>query len=161
MRSGKTMAGNAALASTIAVSLVSNAGLYALVQSAMKFIERRRERKEDAAQRVTDLKEQREQRDRETRDQEEARVRAEEAETSRLWFSESRRNYETIKREASEAKRECAKCIDELRSTRDVMYRLLEDLEDQIIPMLMFDDAAPKEVRVAMRAAVRRAREAL
>jgi hypothetical protein len=161
MRSGKTMAGNAALASTIAVSLVSNAGLYALVQSAMKFIERRRERKEDAAQRVTDLKDQREQREKDSREQEEARVRAQEAETNRLWFSESRKNYETIKREASEAKRECAKCIDELRSTREVMYRLLEDLEDQIIPMLMFDNAEPKDVRVAMRAAVRRAREAL
>jgi predicted Holliday junction resolvase-like endonuclease len=137
------MAGNATLAGTIGIALASNAGMYALIQSVMRFVERRRERREEAGK------------------QEEARVRAQEAETNRLWFSESRENYATVKREAAQAKNDCAKCIDELRSTREVIYRLLEDLEDQIIPMLMFDNAEPKDVRVAMRAAVRRARDAL
>jgi acetyl-CoA carboxylase carboxyltransferase component len=83
------------------------------------------------------------------------------AEDSQTWYRESRHHYEVAKEEAAEAKQECADCIKELRATRQVIYRLLEDLEDQILPMLMMPELNSADIRVAMRVTIKTAREAL
>jgi uncharacterized protein HemX len=87
--------------------------------------------------------------------------RNKQAEDSQTWYRESRHHYEIAKEEAAEAKKECAVCRKELHDTRQVIYKLLEDLEDQILPMLMIPDLDSTGVRVAMRATIKTAREAL
>lgn len=87
--------------------------------------------------------------------------REKQAEDSQTWYRESRHHYEVAKDEASEAKKECADCMMELRATRKVIYRLLEDLEDQVLPMLMVPESDPKDIRMAMREVVKTARETL
>jgi hypothetical protein len=87
--------------------------------------------------------------------------RNQQAEDSQTWYRESRHHYEVAKGEAAEAKQECSDCMKELRITRQVIYRLLEDLEDQIIPMLMLPEGNPVDTRVAMRATIKTARESL
>lgn len=87
--------------------------------------------------------------------------REKQAEDSQTWYRESRNHYEVAKEEAAEAKRECADCMKELRATRQVIYRLLEDLEDQVLPMLMLPDFDNTDIRIAMRATIKTAREAL
>jgi hypothetical protein len=83
------------------------------------------------------------------------------AEVSQTWYSESRHHYEVAKEEAAEAKKECASCMKELRATRQVIYRLLEDLEEQILPMMMLPEGDVTAIRVAMRATIKTARETL
>lgn len=87
--------------------------------------------------------------------------RNKQAEDSQTWYRESRNHYEIAKDEASAAKRECSDCMKELRNTRQVIYRLLEEFEDQVIPMLMLPDVDPTDIRVTMRATIKAAREAL
>lgn len=87
--------------------------------------------------------------------------RDKQAEDSQTWYRQSRHHYEVAKDEAAEAKKECSECMKELRATRNVIYRLLEDLEEQILPMLMLLDGSPTEIRMAMRATIKTAREAL
>jgi hypothetical protein len=87
--------------------------------------------------------------------------RDKQAEDSRNWYQESREHYKTAKEQAEEARRECSTCKEELRVTRNVIYLLLEELEDQILRMLMAPDADLTEVHKAIRVAVHKARDAL
>lgn len=89
------------------------------------------------------------------------RRRTAQAETSEVWYRESRNHYDLAKREASEARSECNECRRELEKTRSVMYMLLEDFEDQIIPMFTIPDTDPVQVRAATRAIIKRARDTL
>lgn len=108
--------------------------------------------------------------DREREDREKARdkeiteaekARDKEADQARDWYQESRSHYKTAKDEAAEARKECADCKKQLRHDRGVIYTLLEDLEDQIIPMLGLAGTDPVQIRQAMRAVIHKAREAL
>jgi len=139
---------NSQFAATLVVAVISSIGGWVALFLNGRQTRRQRDRE--------DLE-----REREERAKEAERRRAQQAEDSQTWYRESRENYDIAKREASEAKQECATCMQELRATRQAIYRLLEDLEEQIIPMLMFADADLREVRVAMRSAVQRARESL
>jgi hypothetical protein len=85
--------------------------------------------------------------------------RSRKVQDSETWYRESRHNYEIAKKEAEQARQECSECTQELRKTRNAVYTLLEDLEDQVWPMLML--SGDPEVRSAMRATIRKAREAL
>lgn len=87
--------------------------------------------------------------------------RDKQAEDSQTWYQQSRHHYAVAKDEAAEAKKECADCREALRATRNAVYMLLEDLEDQIIPMLGLPGADLVATRKAMREAVHKAREAL
>jgi acetyl-CoA carboxylase carboxyltransferase component len=89
------------------------------------------------------------------------KVRDKQAEDSQTWYRQSKHHYETAVSETVQAKQECADCRKELRDTRNVIYALLEDLEDQIIPMLGLPGADLVATRRAMREAVHKAREAL
>lgn len=91
--------------------------------------------------------------DQQREDRDKARDR--EAEQARDWYQESREHYRTAKDEAAEARKECADCKEQLRHDRGVIYTLLEDLEDRVIPML------PDNARKAVRAVIHKAREAL
>lgn len=70
-----------------------------------------------------------------------------------IWYRESHSNYEVAKKEAQEAKTECAKCREELVRVRNAFYTLLEDL-DEIT-------SADPNVRSSVRIAIRAARKAL
>jgi hypothetical protein len=94
-------------------------------------------------------------------DQDAKAKRDKQIEDSQTWYRESKYNYKVAKDEATAAKKECAVCMKELQVTRQVIYRMLEDLEDQIIPMLMLPDTSPAEIRVAMRATIKTARDGL
>jgi hypothetical protein len=97
-----------------------------------------------------------------SRRQNEREVRRDkQAADSQTWYRQSKHHYEVAKEEAAQAKLECAECRKALRETRNAVYMLLEDLEDQIIPMLGLPGGDPLETRKAMRAAVHKAREAL
>lgn len=88
--------------------------------------------------------------------------RARQAEDSQTWYRESRNHYDVAKREAAEAREESKECRKDLEHTRRVVYLLLEELEDQIIPLLSTPEAIdPIEVRAATRAAIKSARESL
>jgi hypothetical protein len=88
--------------------------------------------------------------------------RARQAEDSQTWYRESRNHYDVAKKEAADARAESKECRKELEHTRRVVYLLLEELEDQIIPLLSAPEAIdPVEVRSATRAAIKTARESL
>jgi hypothetical protein len=84
-----------------------------------------------------------------------------EHEDSRTWYRESRHHYDIANEEASKARAECNECRHELEKTRSVVYMLLEDFEDQILPMFTLPDTDPVEVRKASRAIIKRARDTL
>lgn len=78
-----------------------------------------------------------------------------------IWLRESKNAYRRVERECEKCSNELVATRDELAATRKAVYRLLEDLEDDVIPMLMLPDVEPREIRVAARAAVQRCRGAL
>lgn len=98
---------------------------------------------------------------REREDREVEAKRDQQAADSQTWYRESKHNYQIAKREAAEAKRECADCRKELNTTRQVIYRMLEDIDEQIITMLQFPDSDLNTIRLALRQVVNTAREAL
>lgn len=99
--------------------------------------------------------------ERDRKEKEAEQRRDKQAETSQTWYRESRNHYEIAKEEAAEAKKECSDCMKELRATRQVIYRLLEEFEDKVIPMLDLPEVTAPEIRVTMRATIKSAREAL
>lgn len=58
-----------------------------------------------------------------------------------------------------QVKAQCDECVQELHNIRDAFHRMLDDLEDQIVPMLMIPGTDPQLIRDAMRAISRRSRE--
>jgi hypothetical protein len=70
------------------------------------------------------------------------------------WFRESKEAYNRVKDE-------CSACEKQLDRMRNGFYGLLEDLEDQIIPMLLLPDPDQDQIRIAVRACARRARTAV
>lgn len=100
-------------------------------------------RKAIAAQRYEDARNERLQHERET------------------WMDESKDLYASVKAKCLDCEEELKKTREELAATRRAVYRLLEDLEDDVIPMLMVPDVEPRDIRVAARAAVQRCRGAL
>lgn len=128
---------------TIVASLITGPGGWGILQFILS-----RKQKEHEARRSKEAQ------DADTR-------RNKQAADSQTWYRESRHHYEVAKDEAAEAKRECSDCMKELRITRQVIYRLLEEFEDQIIPMLMVPNVDPTDIRITMRATIKSAREAL
>jgi hypothetical protein len=103
----------------------------------------------------------RRQHERERIQNEREKVRDKQAEDSQNWYQQSRNHYEIAVQETLQAKKECADCVAALRNTRNAVYVLLEELEDQIIPMLGLPGEDVVATRKAMRLAVHKAREAL
>lgn len=68
------------------------------------------------------------------------------------WFKESEDLYERVKSK-------CDECTVRLDRVEAALEGILEDLDDQILPMLMLPDVNPMDTRNAMRAAMRKARE--
>lgn len=113
-------------------------------------------------------KQKKKQADKDAKAEELERRRDQQAQDSQVWYRESRNHYDLAKEEAVEAKEEasvaraeCNKCRQELEKTRGVVYMLLEDFEDQIIPMFTIPDTDPVEVRRATRSIIKRARDQL
>lgn len=84
-----------------------------------------------------------------------------ELEDHRIWYQESHQHYETAKKETNEARKECADCKAELRAVRTAIYGLLEDLEDQIVPMLQLPYVDHVETGKAVRASIRKVRDTI
>jgi hypothetical protein len=70
------------------------------------------------------------------------------------WFRESKESYARVKEE-------CLDCNNQLKRMRNGFYGLLEDLEDEIIPMLASPNLDHDQLRIVMRACTRRARNAV
>jgi hypothetical protein len=54
---------------------------------------------------------------------------------------------------------ECDSCSEKLDKISDAFYGLLDDLEDQIIPMLILPNSDHRELQIAVRASMRKARD--
>jgi hypothetical protein len=70
------------------------------------------------------------------------------------WRADFERNYEILEER-------CDECTEELRKTRRVVNDLIDELEDQVLPMLMIPGTDPAAVRNVTRRALQRARNAL
>lgn len=68
------------------------------------------------------------------------------------WMTDADRAYQRVQKE-------CDQCTERLNYVLKAFYGLLEDLEDQILPMLLLPEVDHRETRIAVRAAVRRARD--
>lgn len=75
------------------------------------------------------------------------------------WMSDADKAYKRAEAKADRAEVKCEQCEKKLARIVGAFYGLLEDLEDQIIPMLMMPLADHQETRMAVRAAIRQARE--
>jgi hypothetical protein len=67
------------------------------------------------------------------------------------WFRESKYAYQRVEQE-------CKKCNNKLERYSTAFYMVLEDLEDQVIPMLILPQSEPAELRGVVRAIIRSAR---
>lgn len=134
---------NHEFAAAIIVAIITGPGGWGTLQFILSRKQKERDRKKDEdTQKVEDR-------------------RTKQAEDSQTWYRESRHHYDVAKGEAAEAKKECASCLTELRAVRHVIYQLLEDLEDKILPMFLEADVDPTDIRLAMRGTIKTAREAL
>ena len=70
------------------------------------------------------------------------------------WMEDADRAYQRVSAE-------CNRCEIKLDKVLAALYWLLEDLEEQIVPMLMIPNTDHRETRVALRASVRRTRDAV
>ena len=130
--------------SAIIVAVLTSSGLWGVLQLFLTHKQKEVQDEKDAEAKRTEAR------------------RARQAEDSQTWYRESRNHYDVAKREAAEAREESKECRKELEHTRRVVYLLLEELEDQIIPLLSSPEAVdPIEVRSATRAAIKSARESL
>lgn len=67
------------------------------------------------------------------------------------WFRESAKAYARVEQE-------CKRCQTKLERYSEAFNIALEDLEDQVIPMLILPQADPEQLRGVVRAIVRKAR---
>jgi len=67
------------------------------------------------------------------------------------WFRDADKAYERVTQD-------CERCNQRLDRMSDAFYGLLDDLEDQIMPVLVLPSADHTEVSGAVRAAIRKAR---
>jgi hypothetical protein len=130
--------------SAIIVAVLTSSGLWGVLQVWLTHKQKQAQDEKDATAKETESR------------------RAKEARDSQTWYRESRNHYDVAKREAAEAREEAKACRKEVEHTRQIVYLLLEELEDQIIPLLSTPDAVdPIEIRSATRAAIKTARESL
>lgn len=134
---------NAQFLNTILTALLSSTGGWGILQF---ILARRQKRAQDEKDADATTRENR---------------RVKQVEDSQNWYRQSRHHYDLAKREAAESRSECNECRKELEHTRHVIYRLLEELEDQIIPMITTPSADLAATRIAARAAIKQARESL
>jgi hypothetical protein len=127
--------------SAIIVAVLTSSGLWSVLQLWLSHKQKQVQDEKDAEAKETESR------------------RAKEARDSQTWYRESRNHYDVAKREAAEARAEAKECRKEVELTRQVVYLLLEELEDQVIPMLSSPDAV--EARAATRAVIKTARESL
>lgn len=84
------------------------------------------------------------------------------------WMDDAKQAYERAEKRAANAEQradrieeKCEQCNEKLDRVLGVLYGLIEDVEEQIIPAMMLPHSDPRDTRNAMRAALRRAREAV